>query len=51
MLFLLNGLFGVNGLPYAQPASELVMAAAAVAVLAHLFRSLDAPRAALPDDL
>lgn len=52
LLFLLNALFGVNGLPYAQPVSELVMAAAAVAVLARLFRSLDAPRAAaLPDDL
>ena len=40
-LFLLNWLFPLYGLPYAQPSAELVLAIAAVVVLAKLFRSLE----------
>lgn len=37
-LFLLNALFPLYGLPYAQPAAELVLASAAVVMLARIFR-------------
>ena len=40
-LFLLNWLFPLYGLPYAQPSAELVLAIAAVVVLTKLFRSLE----------
>lgn len=40
-LFLLNALFSLYGLAYAQFAAELVLAIAAVIVLARLFRKLE----------
>ena len=40
-LFLLNALFPLYGLAYAQFAAELVLAIAAVIVLARLFRRLE----------
>ena len=42
-LYLLNYLFPLYGLAYAQFAAEAVLAAAAVVVLAKLFRRLDHP--------
>jgi len=47
-LYLLNALFPLYGLPYAQAAAELVMAAAAVAVLARFFRRAERECAAQP---
>ena len=45
-LYILNRLLPLYGLAYAQFAAELVLAIAAVAVLARLFRSLESrPRA------
>ena len=38
-LVLLNRLWPLYGLAYAQPAAEVVLAAAAVCVLARMFRS------------
>ena len=43
-LFILNWLFPLYGLPYAQPVAELVLAVAAVLVLTRLFRKLDKER-------
>ena len=40
-LFILNALFPLYGLAYAQFAAELVLAIAAVIVLARLFRRLE----------
>ncbi len=40
-LFILNALFPLYGLPYAQPAAEVVLASAAVIVLTRLFRKLE----------
>ncbi len=40
-LFLLNALFPLYGLAYAQPAAELILAIAAAAVLTVLFRKLE----------
>ncbi len=39
-LYLLNRLFPLYGLPYAQPIAEIILAAAAVIVLIRLFRKL-----------
>ncbi len=43
-LFVLNWLFPLYGLPYAQPVAELVLAIAAVVVLTRLFRKLEKER-------
>lgn len=45
-LFILNFLFPLYGLAYAQFAAELILAAAAVAVLLRLFRRLERERCA-----
>ena len=47
-LFILNRLFPLYGLAYAQPAAELVLAVAAVAMLVHLFRRMEREGAPLP---
>ena len=39
-LFILNALFPLYGLPYAQPCAEFILAIAAVVVLVRLFRQL-----------
>ncbi len=39
-LFILNQLFPLYGLAYAQPAAEVILAAAAVISLIHIFRSI-----------
>ena len=46
-LFVLNALFPLYGLAYAQFAAELILAAAAVIVLVRLFRRLEAEREAV----
>lgn len=43
-LFILNELFPLYGLPYAQPVAELVLSIAAVVVLTRLFRKLEKER-------
>lgn len=43
-LFILNWLFPLYGLPYAQPTAEVVLATAAVVVLTRLFRRLEKER-------
>ena len=40
-LYLLNQLFPLYGLPFAQPLAELILATVAVYVLIHLFRDLE----------
>ena len=47
-LFILNYLFPLYGLAYAQPVAELVLAAAAVAMLVYLFRRMEREGAPLP---
>lgn len=46
-LFILNALFPLYGLAYAQFAAELILAAAAVVVLVRLFRRLEAEKEAV----
>ena len=46
-LYLLNHFFHLYGLPYAQPAAELVLAVAAVVMLVYLFRRMYAEGAPL----
>ena len=46
-LFILNALFPLYGLPYAQPVAEVILSIAAVLVLIRLFRKLEAD-AAMP---
>lgn len=46
-LFILNALFPLYGLAYAQFAAELILAAAAVVVLVRLFRRLEAEKGAV----
>ena len=46
-LFILNALFPLYGLAYAQFAAELILAAAAVVVLVRLFRRLEAENEAV----
>ena len=46
-LFILNALFRLYGLAYAQFAAELILAAAAVVVLVRLFRRLEAEKEAV----
>ena len=41
-LFILNKLFPLYGLPYAQVTSEVLLALIAVIVLIRLFKSVDA---------
>ena len=41
IMYLLNRLFPLYGLPYAQPLAELTMTVAAVLVLRHLFRRIE----------
>ena len=40
-LYILNRLFPLYGLAYAQLTAELILSAAAVLVLRHLFRKLE----------
>lgn len=40
-LYLLNWLFPLYGLPYAQPAAELILCVAAVFMLVHIFKKLE----------
>ena len=42
LLFLLNALFPLYGLTYAQPVAEIILSIAAVIVLVRLFRRLEA---------
>ena len=44
-LFILNALFPLYGLPYAQPVAEVILSIAAVLVLLRLFRKLEADAA------
>ena len=46
-LFILNALFPLHGLAYAQFAAELILAAAAMVVLVRLFRRLEAEKEAV----
>lgn len=50
LLFVLNWLFPLYGLPYAQTVAEAGVAAVAVWMLLRLIRSLRAEKAALPSD-
>ncbi len=47
LLFILNHLFPLYGLPYAQPVAELLLAAGAVILLTHLFRKWEARTAGM----
>lgn len=40
-LYLLNWLFPLYGLPYAQPAAELILCVAAILMLVHIFRKME----------
>lgn len=44
-LFILNKLFPLYGLAYAQPTAEIILAAAAIIVLVRIFRRLEKSRA------
>lgn len=46
-LFVLNALFGVYGLPYAQPFAEFILAITATIVIMRLFRKLQQPKTAV----
>ena len=46
-LFILNALFPLYGMAYAQFAAELILAAAAMVVLVRLFRRLEAEKEAV----
>ncbi|MCI8554595.1 MAG: MATE family efflux transporter [Clostridiales bacterium] len=50
-LYLLNFLFPLYGLAYAQPLAEVILSAAAVLVLFHMFRRLTAPEASLVEEV
>ena len=45
LLFLMNTLFPLYGLPYAQVLAEMILAAAAVVMLVRIFRQAETPRA------
>ena len=45
-LFILNRLFPLYGLAYAQPVAEVVLAVAAVITLASIFRRISSPQQA-----
>lgn len=52
LMYLLNALFPLYGLPYAQPGAELVMTVAVLVVLARLFRRIERDaQNPLPDDM
>ena len=40
-LYVLNGLFPLYGLPYAQPVTEWILCVAAVTVLVRLFKKME----------
>ena len=44
LLFILNHIYPLYGLPYAQPVTEIVLATAAVITLLHIFRKLEHPK-------